>query len=492
MGPLSRRELLQFSAALAAAGLAGGTGFAETKTSAVAKRQEGPIRIAVIGVRGRGREHVAGFLAQKDAIITTICDCDSSVIAPVMQSIEKKNGKAPKFEKDLRKVFEDKDIDAVSIATPNHWHALAAIWAMQAGKDVYVEKPVSHNVSEGRRIVEVARKEKRICQTGTQIRSNPGMRDAIAFLKSGEFGKVSLARGLCYKPRGSIGKVKKAMPIPGTLDYDLWSGPAQIKDVMREKLHYDWHWIWDYGNGDLGNQGIHQMDVARWGLGQSGIANSVFSVGGRFAYVDDGETANTQMAVFEYGPTKLVFEVRGLGTPDFVADVRGKETADKKMIAKVGNVFTTDKGYLICSNYDSAVAVTKDFEIVKTFQKSGDHFANFLQAVKSRDSSELNGDIEEGHLSSALCHLANISYRLGEEHRLADAVSGTNDADALETLKRMQAHLIANKVDLKTTKCLVGPKLIMDPKTETFTGNAKANLMLTREYRKNYEVPAKV
>jgi len=443
--------------------------------------------MAVIGVRSRGREHVSGYLGQKDAMITTICDCDAGVIAPVMQAIEKKNGTAPKYVKDLRDVFDDKNIDAVSIATPNHWHALSAIWAMQAGKDVYVEKPVSHNVREGRRIVEVAREQKKICQTGTQVRSNPGIRDAIAFLQSGEFGKVKVARGLCYKPRGSIGKVTSATAPPETLNFDLWCGPAPKKPIMRAKLHYDWHWTWDYGNGDLGNQGIHQMDVARWGLGASGLASSVFSIGGRFSYVDDGETANTQVAVFNYGDAKLIFEVRGLKTRDYVADMRDATTMDKRMIATVGNVFETDKGYVICSNYDSAVAVTKDFEVVKSWSKNGDHFGNFLQAVKSRDKSELHADIEEGHISSALCHLANISYRLGTSTPIGDMTNATSDADTLATLKRMQVHLKDNQVAMDVP-CLVGPKLTLDAKSETFTNSPKANLMLTREYRKGYEL----
>jgi len=488
MGPIDRRELMRLSAALAAASAVPALRAAEP----VAKRQEpGPVRVAVVGVRSRGKEHVQGYLAQKDAVITTICDCDESVIADVMKAVEKKNGKPPKFEKDIRKVLESKDVDAVSVATPNHWHALAAIWAMQAGKDVYVEKPVSHNISEGRRIVEVARKEKRICQTGTQIRSQAGTRAAIEFLQSGKLGVVTMARGLCYKDRKSIGKVAAATPVPASMNYDLWSGPAPLKPVMRAKLHYDWHWVWDYGNGDLGNQGIHQMDVARWGLGQAGLPESVYSVGGRFGYTDDGETANTQVAVFGYGPTKVVFEVRGLPSADWLADYRGKPTADKRMLARVGNVFYTDQGYLICSNYDSAVAVDKDFGLIKAFSQGGDHFANFLQAVKSRDASMLNADIEQGHISSAMCHLANISHRLGAEQPLAQVAELTDDKDTVETIKRMQAHLAANKVDAKSTPCAVGPKLVIDGKTEKFLNNAKADAMLGREYRKGFEVPSK-
>src|SRR5260370_39140835 len=207
------------------------------------------------------------------------------------------------------------------MAAANHWHALAAIWAMQAGKDVYVEKPVSHNVSEGRRMVETARKYKRICQAGTQIRSMPGIREAIAWLQAGNLGKLRVARGLCYKPRLRIGKVDGPQPIPKTIDYDLWCGPAPVTPLMRYKLHYDWHWIWNYGNGDLGNQGIHQMDVARWGLGKSNLCQGALSIGRRFGHLDDGQTANTQICVFDYGDAELMIEVRRLRADNHRGDL---------------------------------------------------------------------------------------------------------------------------------------------------------------------------
>ncbi|HEY8505188.1 MAG TPA: gfo/Idh/MocA family oxidoreductase, partial [Gemmataceae bacterium] len=351
-------------------------------------------------------------------------------------------------------------------------------------------------VWEGRQIVEVARKYNRICQTGTQIRSNPGVRDAIAFVQSGKLGALRLARGLCYKRRPSIGKVDGPQEPPKTMDYDLWCGPAPLKPPHRKTrngtVHYDWHWIWDYGNGDLGNQGIHQMDVARWGLGSGRLANSVFSLGGRFGYVDDGETANTQIALFDYGDAKLIFEVRGLETTDWLADVRDQPTPRKDMQARVGNVFECADGYLICGSYDSAVACTKDWEVVKVFHKGADHFANFVEAVRARDPKILHADIEEGHLSSALCHLANISYRLGTEQPLASDLPGA-DPDVQEAVRRMKEHLQANHVPPETTACRVGPKLAFDPKAERFAGNQpKANAMLTREYRKGFEVPQKV
>src|SRR5262249_47869773 len=239
------------------------------------------LRVAVVGIRGQGCAHVGGFAGKHNCVVTVLCDADSAVLGRAMKIAEGQQKTAPRYVQDIRKVVEDKDIDVISIPTPNHWHALAAIWAMQNGKDVYVEKPVSHNVSEGRRIVEVARKERKVCQTGTQSRSMKGLRDAIAFLRSGKLGKVKLARGLCYKLRPSIGKVKGPQKPPSTVDYDLWCGPAPKKPLMRKSLHYDWHWVWDTGNGDLGNQGIHEMDKARWGLGKNTLARSVRSLGGR-------------------------------------------------------------------------------------------------------------------------------------------------------------------------------------------------------------------
>src|SRR5581483_5396941 len=322
---LNRRDFLKDSAlaaaALAQSSLLGPLGAAEEK--AAAKKEGGDqLRVAVVGVNGRGMSHVGaptgkketdpghGFLNKKlNCLITHICDCDEGVIGKAMKAVESAQGKAPIYEKDIRKLVANKDIDIITIATPNHWHALAAIWALQNGKDVYVEKPVSHNVSEGRRIVEAARKYNKICQAGTQSRSGVGLQEAMKFLHDGKLGKVSVARGLCYKPRGSIGKVQGEGKIPTTCDYDLWCGPAPKHPLHREKLHYDWHWQWETGNGDLGNQGIHEMDKARWGLNKNELPRSVISVGGRFGYIDDGETANTQIIVFDYGDSELIFEV---------------------------------------------------------------------------------------------------------------------------------------------------------------------------------------
>jgi predicted dehydrogenase len=485
MRSFSRRDFLTDSALGAAAlALAGTAGTPAHAAEVKAARKKGDandvLHVAVVGVRGRGREHVAGFADRNGCVITHVCDADSAVIGPAMTTIEKRQGKPPAFVQDFRRLLEDKSIDLISIATPNHWHSLMAIWALQAGKDVYVEKPVSHNVSEGRKVVEAARKYNRICQAGTQSRSMPGMREAMAYLRKGELGKITLARGLCYKPRPSIGKVSGPQPIPKTVDYDLWCGPAPVKPLMRKHLHYDWHWIWDYGNGDLGNQGIHQMDIARWGLGKNELARSALSVGGRFGYEDDGQTANTQICLFDYGDCELIFEVRGLPSKPLAG-------------ARVGNIFYGSKGYLVCPSYDGAVAFAADGSIAQIFKGGADHFANFVKAVHSRKPTDLNADILEGHLSSALCHLGNVSYRLGTAESFSKkARCFGDDKQAGESLARMEEHLQENRVALDGTSYRLGRRLTVDPKTETFVNDKEADALLTREPRKPFAVPEKV
>jgi predicted dehydrogenase len=484
MFSLSRRDFLKGSALLAAAAGAALCSD-ETEAAQAPTPAAGPaadrLNVAVIGVHGRGCDHVRGFAGRHNCVVTHICDADTAVADRAMRlAAGAQQGRRPDFVQDLRRIMDNRDIHIVSIATPNHWHALAAIWAMQAGKDVYVEKPVSHNVSEGRRIVEAARRHNRICQAGTQIRSSPGIRQAIEFLRAGRLGRVQVARGLCYKRRRSIGRTTGPQTLPATVDYNLWCGPAPEAPLRRRNLHYDWHWTWDYGNGDLGNQGIHQMDVARWGLGKSELARSVLSVGGRFGYVDDGETANTQIALFDYGESRLLFEVRGL------------ETAAQRGVT-VGNIFHCADGYLVMPRYTRAIAYDRDGREVERWDGPDTHYANFVSAVRSRRRETLNGDIEEGHLSSALCHLANISYRLGREQPLArSAEAFGGDREGTETLAAMREHLQANEVALNETNLRVGRRLRMDPRTERFLGDEEANRYLTREYRRGFEVPARI
>jgi len=495
MSSISRRDFLHDSAALAAV-LAGtgvfGGALSAAEKAAAKKAKKGDandtLQVAMIGVHGQGTGDLTGYAGKHNCMVTTICDCDQAVIGRAMAAAERAQGKTPKYEQDIRRVIDDKSIDVISIATPNHWHALAAIWGLQAGKHVYVQKPVSHNVSEGRRIVEAAQRYNRICQTGTQRCSSAGMREAIEFLHSGKLGKITLARGLCYKRRGSIGKATGPQPIPQSINYDLWCGPAPNKPLMRKNLHYDWHWFWDYGNGDLGNQGIHEMDKARWGLGKNGLPNSVISVGGRFGYDDDGQTANTQICVFDYGDAELIFEVRGLRTTNpYPAKIRARPGNF------VGNIFYGTEGILVCPNYTSGVALSRDGEIIKEFNGGGDHYGNFIQAVRSGKPEDLKAPILEGHLSSALCHLGNISYRLGTEQPFNKKTKAFgDDKEAYETLARMEDHLKENKLPLDSVSYRLGRKLTVDPQTETFVNDTQADALLTREYRTGFVVPKKI
>lgn len=475
MKTINRRSFIKNSFATTAA-----LSFSARSWSQVAGANE-DIRVAVVGFNGQGKSHIDGFKKMKGVRVTGLCDVDKNVLEGQAKKFREENKPLDTYT-DVRKLLENKNIDAISTATPNHWHALVSIWAIQAGKDVYVEKPVSHNVFEGRKIVEAARKYERIAQTGTQSRSSLALREAFAWIKEGNLGKIKVSRGLCYKPRGSIGKVDGPQPIPESIDYDLWCGPAPKVPLMRKNLHYDWHWVWATGSGDIGNQGIHQMDVARWALGKDELSPRILSVGGRFGYIDDGETPNTQFVIHDYGDALLIFEVRGL------PHTSGSREMDSYRGQKVGHVIECEGGYLA-----GTVAFDNDGKEMKSFKGSEDHKANFIKAVRSRKHTDLNADILEGHLSSALCHTANISYRLGKQTSQGEIREALKaNTAAVETLGRFEEHLGANGVKLDMTKATLGAFLRMDGKAEKFIGNAKANELLTRDYRKPFVVPEKV
>ncbi len=477
----TRRAFLESSLFASAAALAASAPrFAWSEESA-SKSPNDKLSVAVVGVRSRGKSHTEAYSKRPDTEITYICDADEQIGQAECDDLAKRQQRRPKYVRDMRELFDDKSVDIVTTATPNHWHALTSIWAMQAGKDVYVEKPVSHNVSEGRRIVETARKHKRICQTGTQSRSNPGMRQMMEYLLGGGIGDVKVARGLCYKRRPSIGPKGTYQP-PQSVNFDLWCGPAPVKPLTRPKLHYDWHWTWDYGNGDLGNQGIHQMDLARWGLGLDRLSDQVFSFGGRFGYDDAGETANTQVVVHDYGDKTLVFEVRGLETEDLDG-------------AGVGVIFYGTEGKLVSPSYSGGTHFDKAGKVVKSFNQGDDkyHFDNFIKAVRSRKHEDLNADIEEGHLSSALCHLGNISYLLGDRVPVGEArerLKSVHSGDDLAAVyKRFEQHLAANGVPPEFTAVQFGRPLAFDAAEESFR-ERDLNSWLTREYRAPFVVPA--
>jgi predicted dehydrogenase len=446
----------------------------------------GDIRCAVVGFNGRGKNHIEALSDMKGVRLVALCDVDKDVLDRETKKCNQAGQKVEGYT-DIRKLLENKDIDAITIATPNHWHALGAIWAIQAGKDVYLEKPVSHEVWEGRQIVEAARKYGRIVQAGTQSRSSHGIAEAIAWVHEGHIGNIVCSRGLCYKRRPSIGKAGGPQSVPSGVDYDLWCGPAPKEPLTRKRLHYDWHWVWPTGNGDLGNQGIHEMDVARWALGQNELSPRVLAIGGRLGYEDDGTTPNTLIVFHDYKPAPLLYEVRGLPAS---AD---SSKMDNYRGADIGIVVDCEGGALVIPSYSGAKIVDKEGKEIKKFSGSSSHFANFIEAVRSRKQADLKADILEGHLSSALCHTANISYRLGKPHspeELRDAIKDNKDLS--EMLGRMEQHLSANKVDLHSTPAMLGMSLSMDPKTERFLDNAQANALLRRDYRKPFEVPEKV
>jgi predicted dehydrogenase len=437
---INRRGFLKKSAAVSAVAMAGCASTSKDRTPlAVTTPRRGPneeLRVAVVGFNGMGKAHIHAHSRPKDVRVVTLCDTDERVWKKNIKLVEEKSGRKPKTEHDVRRVMDDKDVDIISTATPNHWHALITVWACQAGKDVYVQKPCSHNIFEGRKMVEAAKKYKRIVQVGTQSRSSTALREAVTLLGEGIIGEIYMVRGLCFKNRNSIG-FEEDCPTPDGVHFDLWLGPAAKRSFNPNLVHYNWHWNWDFGNGDIGNQGVHEMDICQWTMGKDDtLPVEVHSMGGRYTYKDQGQTPNTQVSTFKYDDGKmLVFEVRGRQT-------------NKEEGVSVGNIIYGSKGYMVIGGY-STFKTFIDGKPGPERKGGGDHFANFHRAVRQGDPSLLNAPIEFGHRSAALCHMANISYKLGRS-------------------------------------------LEFDPKTETFKNDRESNKMLTRDYRKGFVVPRKV
>ena len=409
------------------------------------------INASVLGINGRGKNHISSLMKQKNVQVVNLCDPDMNLLTARQKEFKNKYKKDVSLEQDLRRVMDNKDIDVVSIASPNHWHSLSVIWACQAGKDVYVEKPGSHNIFEGRKMVEAAQKYDRIVQHGVQLRSSPAINEAIGLLRDGYIGNVYMARGLVFRWRGDIGD-KGFSSVPNGLDYDLWTGPAPKRPFTKNLVHYNWHWHWDYGNGDVGNQGIHETDLCMWGL-DVGLPTKITSMGGKFLWDDCKEVPEVLTSVYNYPEEgKIIqFEVRPWCT-------------NTEEGATVGNIFYGDKGILVVDGYSKyKTYLGQD----RTPGQSGDdgameasgmdrgaggtdgHFKNFIDAVRKHDTSILNAPIETGHLSSGLAHLGNIAYRM-------------------------------EKV------------LTFNPQAEKFVNDPEADKMLTRNYRKGFEVPNKV
>ena len=424
------------------------------------------VRVAVIGLNGMGRNHARAFAALPDVEVAALCDVDENVFPAVIDDIFVKQGRPrPKMYTDLRRLYDDKEIDAVSIVTPNHWHTLAALWAIQAGKHVTVEKPCCHNIHEGRVLAAAARSARVIVQDGAEQRTNPCAQTMAKFLEEGGLGEVYLAKGLCYKWRASIGRVQDE-PVPKGVHYDLWLGPAPARPFNRNRFHYNWHWNWDYGNGDIGNQGVHELDVARWGLGVK-LPTKVHASGGHFLFDDDQQTPNMLMATFEFPNPKgaaerkkiLQFEVRG-----WIANAEDPFFLPKRAAAApppgvgaagymatsasnaIGNLFYGSKGYMVKDVTEWRTYMGEKREPGPTASGEANHYAAFVSAIRDGDPAKFNTNMDEAFYSCALIHLANISYRLGRS-------------------------------------------LEFDPVTLRFPRDAAANRMLTREYRAPFVLP---
>ncbi len=467
---------------------------------AKAQGSNGDIRVAVIGFNSRGLGHLKSLSEIKGVRIVALCDVDSKVLEKKVAEFAKKNITVKGYA-DYRKLCEDKDIDAVTIATPNHTHTLIAMTALAHGKHVYVEKPVCHNIWEGAQLVKagaVAEKKGIILQHGQQRRSDIGWASAIDYVTSGAIGKLVLSRGTNYKPRNSIGKVSGPQEAPATVDYNLWSGPRPMAPIMREKFHYDWHWQWAYGSGDIGNQGPHQLDVGRWVLGNPAPPTRVMSFGGRWGYKDDGQTPNNQMALYDWGSGKvpMIFDNRGLpaknmewgkGTvPVYYVNGQGKGGS-----TQIGNVFHCEGGYVAESKaYDKDGTMIKKFD---DFREGPNHMPNFIASIKAGKLVNSNLHIEHGFNCATLAHLANISYRLGKKVAPGEIKERLqSDKAASETFENFVANISANQVDIGTDQAALGPWISLNSVTMKFEGEfaEEANKLATEEYRKEFELPA--
>jgi predicted dehydrogenase len=497
MKPISRRGFLQGSTA---AGLALGM---PAILRGAGTRSGGPneaVRVAIIGlgsttaaggVGGRGHQLIGRLREIDGARIVALCDVDQAHIDREVKAARDREGTLDTYT-DMRRVLDDKNIDAVVVALPNHWHALATVWACQAGKDVYCEKPFSYDLWEGQQMVAAARKHGRMVQVGTQNRSSKFLARTFDQLNGGELGAVRFAHALVYRARDGIGNVDAPTTLPSTVDYDLWCGPAPKGPLKRKQLHYEWHWFWDTGNGEVGNNGIHVMDVCRWALKQDQPPPRAISIGGRFGFNDCGETANTQIALMDYRPAPLICEVRNLSV------AKGDDAMRKFRGRGSGIVIDCEGGYFAGDGtggafFDRQGKKVRDLaDGDKSDAMERNHLSNFIAAVGSRKTSDLAAEAQVGHYSAACCHLANISHRLGKQAS-PDAIRSnfTGNAELADAFDRCREYLRSNGVDLDATPATLGPWVTLDAKTCRFVGDfaREANELSRREYRKPFVVP---
>ncbi|MEN3942458.1 Gfo/Idh/MocA family oxidoreductase [Prosthecobacter sp. SYSU 5D2] len=477
--------------------IAGAAGLATLPTWAKPLGANGDVRVAVIGFKSRGSGHINSLLKIPGVRLVALCDVDSEVLDKKVAELAKKDIKVKTY-KDYRECCADPEIDAITIATPNHSHTLIAMTGIANGKHVYVEKPVCHNMWEGRKLVEaaaIAEKKGLVVQHGMQRRSDLGWAAAVDYVKSGKIGKTTLSRGINYKARQSIGKLDAPIAPPATVDYKLWSAPRAELPVQRTKFHYDWHWQWPYGNGDIGNQGPHQLDVARWALDNPTVLpKRVMSFGGRWGYDDDGETANNQMAFYEYAEgAPLLFDNRGLPMKDMnwtkgfepVYRINGKTSAPR-----IGNVIHCENGFVAeAKAYDND---GKSIEKFENFQDGPDHMLNFINSCREGKLIKDVLHVSHGYHAAALAHMANISYRLGKlvsNDEVKERLS--NSKAALETFDHFVQNLVDNKIDPKAEQAQAGPWIEYDPKSEKFIGEFadEANKLAKGDYEKEFELP---
>ncbi len=440
------------------------------------------VRIAVAGIHGRGQTHITGFGGMKDVEIAYLVDPDSRLFASRSELVKRTAGNTPVCVQDIRRALDDKRLDAVSIVTPNHWHALMAIWACQAGKDVYVEKPCSHNISEGRKLVEAARKYDRIVQHGTQRRSDPQWIQLVNDVRNGKYGQLLISYAHASRSRLSIG-VKDPQEPPEALDFNLWLGSAPVQPFRTNLVHYNWHWSWDFGDGEIGNLGSHQLDVCRWVLPDGATPKSVVSLGGRFGYQDQGETPNTQLTMIDCGQAKIILEIRGLV---------------KEQQWKITNEFHTDQGVVRDGKFfpkgQSEGVPIENFPPPGAPEQGPRHMRNFIDCVRSRKRENVRAEILEGHRTTVLVHLGNISYRLGEAAPFNKQAKALDDDKAFhEAFEDMKRHLAdAAHLELTDSTYRLGRTLQFDAQAERFVGAPDADQLLTQPYRTPFVVPERL
>ncbi|MEP4078522.1 Gfo/Idh/MocA family protein [Haloferula sp.] len=458
-------------------------GFTLLPSLAQAAGSNSELRVAVIGLRSRGRQLIDLVLKAKDVRLVALCDVDPAILRERVDGLDRKNIKVASYS-DYRTLCEAKDVDAVIVATPNHTHTLISVTAAANKKHVYVEKPVSHNVWEGKQLAAAQEAFGVTIQHGLQRRSETAWHDAFEWIAQGHIGEIKVARGICYKPRPSIGKVRGAQLAPEGLDYDLWCGPRPRSPIFRRQFHYDWHWQSPWGNGDIGNTGPHQLDVCRWALGDpDSMPRSVLSCGNRLGYADDGQWPNTQLATFDYEKAPILFEVRGL--PSKGLDY--KSGTDNYRGVEIGNIIEYEGGSLIGGHRSKCRIVDIHGKELKSFSGSKSPIQSWVDSIHS-GTQAAGLSAKTGHLSSSLAHLANISWQLGRPSPNPD---GIEDELTLEAFARMRQHLDANGIDLKQSPVRIGPLLTPEPSGDSFTGELKevASPLLKGSYRKGFELP---